>query len=256
MQIRRPDPVSLLASCLQEQTWNQRQLAQTANDPVWRLWGYQTPGLVLGCSQRNAVSTNPAREHAGIDVVSRQAGGGAVLVGPWMLSASVVLPNAHALISGNLVASYRWLGEMYASLLQDLGIAAHAIAPEEARELQQAASAELAWACYGGFSPWEVVVGRKKIVGLAQVRRRTGVLLVAGLLLDRPAWTLLVRAMDKPARHIALLENGTTSCVEQLKRKVLLPEIVFPLAHALQNAIENSSNAQHRWRPEEMVLSC
>lgn len=247
MDMLRPDPVSLLASCLQEQDWNQRQLAQTAHDPVWRLWGYQAPGLVLGCSQRNSLSA----DSAAIEVVSRQAGGGAVLVGPWMLSASVVLPNAHALVPGNLVASYRWLGELYAALLQDLGIAAHALAPDEARALQQAVPTELAWACYGGFSPWEVVVGQKKIVGLAQVRRRTGVLLVAGLLLDRPDWALLVRAMDKPATHAALLEDGTTSCAQQLGRKVPLPEIDSALAHALQNAIGHAGNTQHRLVPDQ-----
>ena len=244
MEMPRLDPVLPLASCQQEQLWNQRQLEQTAIDPTWQLWAYQTPGLVLGCSQRNLISTDPAP--AGIDVVSRQAGGGAVLVGPWMLSASVVLPNTHALVSGNLVASYRWLGELYASLLQDLGVAAHAITPEEARALQHAVPAELAWACYGGFSPWEVVVGQKKIVGLAQVRKRTGALLVAGLLLDRPDWNLLVRTMDKPAPHAALLENGTTSCAQQLRRDMSLPEIVAPFAHALQNAIEHLGNTQHR----------
>lgn len=246
MEMPRPDSVSSLASCQQEQLWNQRQLGQTAIDPAWQLWAYQTPGLVLGCSQKNAISTDPAREPAGIEVVSRQAGGGAVLVGPWMLSVSVVLPNAHALVSGNLVASYRWLGELYASLLQDLGVAAHAITPEEARALHQAVPAELAWACYGGFSPWEVVVGQKKIVGLAQVRKRTGALLVAGLLLDRPDWNLLVRTMGKPAPHAALLENGTTSCAQQLGRDLSLPEIVAPFAHALQNAIEHSGNTQPR----------
>lgn len=248
MDMLRPDPVSLLASCLQEQDWNQRQLAQTAHDPAWRLWGYQVPGLVLGCSQRNALDSGPA---AAIEVVSRQAGGGAVLVGPWMLSASVVLPNAHALVPGNLVASYRWLGELHAALLEDMGIAAHALAPEEARALQKAVPVELVWACYGGFSPWEVVVGQKKIVGLAQVRRRTGVLLVAGLLLDRPDWALLARAMDKPAMHAALLEDGTTSCAQQLGRKVLLPEIGPALAYALRNATDGAGNTQHRLVPDQ-----
>lgn len=241
MDMLRPAPLTLVTSCRQEQAWNQAQLEKTVIDPAWQLSAYQAPGLVLGCSQRNAIGT--IREPAGIDVVSRQAGGGAVLVGPWMLSASVVLPNAHALVSGNLVASYRWLGELYASLLQDLGMAAHAITPEEAKQLQQAAPAELGWACYGGFSPWEVVVGSKKVVGLAQVRRRTGVLLVAGLLLDRPDWPLLVAAMDKPVPHAALLENGTTSCAEQIGRNLPLPEIASPLADALQNAIGHSGDA-------------
>lgn len=243
MEMLRPDPVPLLASCRQEQAWNQWQLEQTVIAPACQLWGYQTPGLVLGCSQKNALSA--AQALAGIDVVSRQAGGGAVLVGPWMLSASVVLPNADALVCGNLVASYRWLGELYAALLQNMGIAAHAITPDEARVLQQAVPAELAWACYGGFSPWEVVVGKRKIVGLAQVRRRTGVLLVAGLLLDRPDWPLLVRAMDKPAPHAALLENSTTSCAEQIGCDIPLPEIAYPLAHAMRNAVEHPGNTQH-----------
>ncbi|MGV8892027.1 MAG: lipoate--protein ligase family protein [Burkholderiaceae bacterium] len=256
MEMPRPDSVSSLASCQQEQLWNQRQLEQTAIDPAWQLWAYQTPGLVLGCSQKNAISTDPARKPAGIEVVSRQAGGGAVLVGPWMLSTSVVLPNAHTFVSGNLVASYRWLGELYASLLQDLGVAAHAITPEEARVLQQTVPAELAWACYGGFSPWEVVVGKRKIVGLAQVRRRTGVLLVAGLLLDRPDWPLLVRAMDKPTPHAALLENGTTSCAEQVGRDISLSEIAHPLAHAVRNAVEHPGNTQLHSPLKKRAQSC
>jgi lipoate---protein ligase len=256
MDALRPDPVLLLKSCRQEQAWNQRQLEQPVGTPVWRLWGYQTPGLVLGCAQKNAISSDPAQQLLGIDAIGRQAGGGAVLAGPWMLSASVLLPNAHALVSGNLVASYRWLGELYAALLQDLGIAAHAIAPAEARVLQQAVPAELGWACFGGFSPWEVVVGRKKIVGLAQVRRRTGVMLVAGLLLDRPDWQLLVRSMAQPASHAAMLEAGTTSCTEQLGQERPLPEIASSLAHALQDAIGYSGHAQQRRCAGAMKASC
>lgn len=245
METKRPDPRLLLASCQQEQEWNQGQLARTAMDADWRLWRYQTPGLVLGCSQKDILAADPARKPVGLDVVTRQAGGGAVLVGPWMLSASVALPNTHTLVSGNLVASYRWLGELYAAVLQELNIAAYAIAPEEARALQQVAPTELAWACYGGFSPWEVVVGQKKIVGLAQVRKRTGVLLVAGLLLDRPDWALLVKALDKPTGDIALLENGNTSCAEQVGRKVSLDEITSRLAYALQNALGHSPITQY-----------
>jgi lipoate-protein ligase A len=229
----------VLSSCEQEQAWNQDQLNQTVSRPLARLWSYREPGVVLGCAQSNAVMANEVKQRTGMEVVGRQAGGGAVLAGPWMLSTSVVLPNTHPLVSGNrLVESYRWIGEMYATVLQELGIGAHAISPDEARLQQQSVSAGLGWACFAGFSPWEVVVGRRKIVGLAQVRRRTGTLFVAGLLLSRPDWRLLSGAMGKEESCNAELADCTTSCTEQLGRALALEEVALPLAHALNSALD------------------
>lgn len=232
-------PAVVIASCEEEQAWNQQQLSQTVCRPHLRLWGYREPGLVLGCSQRNCVTEQHVAQRAGIGMACRQAGGGAVLAGPWMLSASILLPNSHALASRDLVNSYRWIGELHATLLQRLGIAAHAISPEEASGLQrQSVAAGLGWACFGGFSSWEVVAGNKKIVGLAQVRRRTGTLFVAGLLLNRPDWQLLSRAMDKPEASNAELADRTTSCAEQLGRVPSLADIAHPLACALKDALD------------------
>jgi lipoate-protein ligase A len=36
-------------------------------------------------------------------------------------------------------------------------------------------------ACYGTLSPWEVVIGKRKLVGLCQVRRRGGALYQTGV---------------------------------------------------------------------------
>lgn len=228
----------LLTSFKEEQEWNQKQLSQTVCDPCFRLWIYCEPAVVLGCSQRNAVSAEQALERAGIGLSTRLAGGGAVLVGPWMLSASIVLPRSHPLVASNLTESYRWVGERFASVLRHVGISAHSISPEEAQHLQQLSAGALSWACYGGFSPWEVVVGRRKILGLAQVRKQTGVLLVAGLLLHNPEWMLLCRVMGAPPLDAGLLELCTTSCTEQLGRVLPLTEIVSPLAWALQSGLE------------------
>ena len=38
-------------------------------------------------------------------------------------------------------------------------------------------------ACYGTLSPYEVVAGQRKVVGLDMIRRRAGTLLQAGVLL-------------------------------------------------------------------------
>jgi lipoate-protein ligase A len=228
-----------VVSCNDEQAWNQQQLELPVSSPCFRLWRYAEPGVVLGRSQRNLVSAAEVRERAGISLVERHAGGGAVLTGPWMLSASIVLPESHTLASPRLVDSYRWLGEIYADVLQQFGIAAQALPPERATVLQQdTRTAGLEWACFAGFSPWEVVVGDRKIVGLAQSRKRNGTLFVAGLLLARPDWILLTRALDKPDASCAALAARTTSCAEQLQRELHPDSIVMPLVHALRQALD------------------
>jgi lipoate-protein ligase A len=231
-------PGVIMATGEEEQAWNQEQLRDTVARPLVRLWTYSEPSVVLGCSQGRAVTPEEVHERAGLATAVRQAGGGAVLAGPWMLSASIVLPNNHALVSNHLIQSYRWIGELYARLLQGFGIDAHAISPDEARLRQQATAPGLGWACFGGFSSWEVVVGERKIVGLAQVRRRNGTLLVAGLLLSPPEWALLARAMNQPADSAAALADCTTSCAHQLGRELPLADVAAALSDSLHAALD------------------
>lgn len=231
-------PMPVHASCHTEQAWNRAQLAQPVRTPALRLWTYRSPAVVLGCAQSSLAPLPGNAGMAQVESVVRQAGGGAVLVGPWMLSVSIALPPAHALVEGSLISSYRWLGELFASLLQRCGIAAHAITPEQAASLQrEATDADLGWACFGGYSPWEVVVGRQKIVGLAQVRRRTGTLLVAGLLLERPHWEWLGEVLQKPPSDIVALAARTTSCAQQSGHAWALADLATPLGEALTAAL-------------------
>lgn len=195
-----------------EQQWNERLLAQAPAAPAWHLWHYEKPALVLGCSQRRL---QPAG-HAGLEVLRRRAGGGAVLVGPWMLGLSVALPASHALVTPGIVGSYRWLGELLQQWLRAAGIgAADALAPGS--PALQPAPPELAWACFGGLSPWEVVAAdARKIAGLAQVRRRAVVLLVAGILLAPPDWQLLTASLDRTQDEAEELGRRTVSWAELL----------------------------------------
>lgn len=191
-----------------EQRWNDAALAQPVAAPAWRLWTYARPAVVLGRSQRawaaDAAAASP------LEVVVRAAGGGAVLVGPWMLGLSALLPAAHPLATSTPVASYRWLGEGVADALHEVGVGdAQALSPEAVRE-RQPPGAPPDWACFGGLSPWEVVAGGgRKIAGLAQVRRRAGVLLVAGVLLDAPPWPVLCRALRRDAVESERLRRTT-----------------------------------------------
>ncbi|MGO4152558.1 lipoyl protein ligase domain-containing protein [Cupriavidus sp. YAF13] len=232
------------ASCAEEQAWNRARLAEPVLRPAVRLWTYAAPGIVLGCAQaslreRLAGCTTPFAQ--------RDSGGGAVLTGPWMLSASIVLPAGHALVGTGTVSSYRWLGVLHAGLLRDLGIAAYAVPPEEAR-LAPPADA-LKWACFGGLSPWEVVVGQRKIVGLAQVRRRTGVLLTSGTLIAPPEWPLLCGALGGDPADADRLRACTTSCAEQLGAPLMATVLAERLHHMLIDVLgERAEPGQPRPR--------
>ncbi len=196
-----------------EQRWNEAALAQPVAAPAWRLWTYAQPAVVLGRSQRawaaEAAAASP------LEVVVRSAGGGAVLVGPWLLGLSALLPASHPLAARTPVASYRWLGEGVADALHEVGVGDALALPPEAVRGRQPPGAPPDWACFGGLSPWEVVAGGgRKIAGLAQVRRRVGVLLVAGVLLDAPPWPALCRALrrdDAEAERLRLTTVGAAT---------------------------------------------
>jgi lipoate-protein ligase A len=225
----------------EEQAWNAAQLSSPVTEPRVRLWTYGAPGVVLGCSQ-TALRERLSCGHAlAGEVVQRGSGGGAVLTGPWMVSASVVLPPDHPLLGRSTLSSYRWLGALHAGLLRDAGVRAYAIPPEEVR--LQPADTRLKWACYGGLSPWEVVVGKRKIVGLAQLRRRTGVLMTSGTLIAPPDWSLLCDALGQSAGDAALLDGCTTSLADQLGAPMLAEVLAERLHHMLTDVLGAASDA-------------
>ncbi|MFN8108519.1 MAG: hypothetical protein U0Y82_01520 [Thermoleophilia bacterium] len=69
-------------------------------------------------------------------------------------------------------------------------------------------------ACFGGFSPFEVVgADGRKLVGLAQVRRRTGTLFQCGIAMDMDVQTLAQVLSSDPqaaARRATALDAITT----------------------------------------------
>jgi lipoate-protein ligase A len=182
---------TLSVDAAEEQAWNERQLAGRVLRPAAVLWRYSQPAVVLGRSQQALLASLEPSRHR---FVARASGGGAVLVGPWMLSASVALPLGHPLLGGtNVSDGYRWLGELFVAALAQHGVTASAMPPERTRK----AAEDLAWACFAGTSPWEVAVRERKLVGFAQRRSRHGVLLVAGALLSPVPWESLCEAMQR-----------------------------------------------------------
>src|SRR5919199_1063983 len=94
------------------------------------------PAVVVGLALRRRVSSVLDLERcarAGVEVLERRAGGGAVLLDSHMLCYSVAVPLPHPLVPEDVTASYRWLGGHLAARLQQLGVAARRVEVHEAR---------------------------------------------------------------------------------------------------------------------------
>ncbi|HEU0002455.1 MAG TPA: hypothetical protein VFQ36_16235 [Ktedonobacteraceae bacterium] len=185
-------------------------------DPPTLYWSQAEPeGLVLGFSQQPTILNGQTLANHPLPIYHRRAGGTAVLVGPHLLGLDALLPAGHPLILPDLVESYRWLGETWVATLRELGIETRAISPAEAHAqhdlIKQPATREretiLHRACYGSLSPYEVVAGNHKVVGLDMIRRRAGTLLQAGVLLH---WDTekLAALLGHTSQEQAILRDG------------------------------------------------
>jgi lipoate-protein ligase A len=165
----------------------------------------RTAIVVLGSAQRElwTNSTLPVRV--------RSSGGGAVLSGPWLVRAAVVLPRSHALVQHGPAAAARWYGEIHCRWLHAQGIGAAA--------LYRGATIDH-WACFAGRTGGEVVVGDRKIVGIAQAWRGQTILLSAGTLIAPAPWALLCDSLRRSPDAAAALAALTINAQEYLRRPV------------------------------------
>ncbi len=127
------------------------------------------PALVVGSTQSDDVVDHEAVEAAGVELVRRRSGGGAVLVEPgrtvWI---DLDLPADVPLWTDDVGRSFAWLGRTWADTLGDLGLAA---------EVHEGGLCTTSWSrlvCFAGLGPGEVTVAGVKAVGLAQRRTRHG----------------------------------------------------------------------------------
>jgi lipoate-protein ligase A len=136
------------------------------------------PALVLGSGQRPPEDWRPPD---GLPLVRRGTGGGAVLCDEDYLMLDIALPPGDPRVLDDVTESYRWLAERLASALDELGIRdVSLVQPAELRRLGEQAREAGRNACFAGLGPYELLDGRcRKLVGLAQRRRRGGVLLQA-----------------------------------------------------------------------------
>ena len=210
--------------------------------------------LVLGHGQPLASIDLGACRAAGIDVYRRSTGGTAVLSGPEMLSLDVVLPAAHSLLAADVTKSYAWLGQALAAGLAGFGIEATAVSPEAARSQVRSLRPNdpLRLVCYACLSPYEVTVGDRKLVGLAQARRKAGALLQAGLLLRWRPERLAPLLATEPAgqKELAVALRPRAVGLEEVLSSVDQQQVMQALTASIGSAT-GMDVVETDWSPAE-----
>lgn len=175
--------------------------------PALRWYSVAAPALVLGAGQPLHQVDTAACQAAGVTLHRRSSGGTSVLLEPSMLMQDIALPRSHRLARSDVTESYRWLGEVWAAVLHHVGTTPHVVAVDEARSDTQALDSLTRLSCYGGRSPYEVLVGGQKVVGFAQVRRRHGILLQVGIYTHWSPAALAGLLALSPAERSSLVER-------------------------------------------------
>ncbi len=169
-------------------------VAGDAQLPALRWYWAAAPALILGVFQPPEMVNAAACAARGIPIIRRRSGGTGVLAGPLLLSCDIALPLGHPLAPADVTESYHWLGAAWLATLAGLGVPGLRLvsvaevradpyrAPRRPPAAGTWSDADLVHrACFGSLSPYEVAVGPRKLVGLAQVRRRGGVLFQVGV---------------------------------------------------------------------------
>jgi hypothetical protein len=159
----------------------------------------EAPALVLGSAQPESDVDCGALAAAGVSLVRRRSGGGAVLLRPgevhWV---DVVVPREDPLWDDDVGRAFHWLGRAWAGALADLGVAA---------AVHEGPLVTTRWSrlvCFAGLGPGELTASGAKVVGIAQRRTRAGARFQCAVLRRwDPAATTSLLALDDRARAAA-----------------------------------------------------
>ena len=170
-------------------------------DPVPSVRVVEVTGraVVLGSTQPVDTVDGAAVAAAGLEVVRRRSGGGAVLVAPGELVwVDAFVPVGDGLSSPDVGRATHWLGAVWAGALGVCGVDA---------SWHDGGLVTTPWSrlvCFAGLGPGEVRAGGAKVVGVSQRRTREGALFSSAALLRwDPAALLAVLALDPAERERA-----------------------------------------------------
>jgi lipoate-protein ligase A len=162
-----------------------------------RILTAERPALVLGGSQPESDVDLQAAAGAGIDVVRRRSGGGAVLVSPGtVVWVDLIIPAGDSLWHADVGQATWWVGATWAIALGAVGTGP--------AQVWRGGMRRTPWSdrvCFAGLGPGEVSLDTRKVVGVSQRRTRMGALFQTAVLLHwDPAALLALLRMDDAGR--------------------------------------------------------
>lgn len=186
--------------------FHQRSIPDVLTPALW-WFEVERPAVVLGSTQRLEVVDGAAAAEAGIEVAKRRSGGGAVYLDPggavWV---DVLLPATDRRWEHDVGRSFRWLGEAWARVVHELGLAD---AAAHDGPLLRTPWSDLV--CFAGLGPGEVTVDGRKVVGISQRRTRAGARFQCALLQrwdPEPMLDVLTLSPEDRARAVADLADA------------------------------------------------
>lgn len=161
-------PYRLLRSSSTAREFHARDVPVPAAPEIW-FPEVTTPALVLGSTQSDAVVDHEACRLAGVAVVRRRSGGGAVLLRPGEVTwVDVIVPRGATGWSDDIHGPMVWLGrhlaDAFAEALPRRSFTAHA-GPMETTPWSSLV-------CFDGIGAGEVLVDGVKLIGISQRRTR------------------------------------------------------------------------------------
>ena len=215
--------------------------------PTLRLYAWDPPCLSLGRGQPLAHVDMVRLEAEGWDWIRRPTGGRAILHTD-ELTYAVAGPIDHPALDGGVLDSYRRLSAGLVRGLELLGVQ-----PDPPVETRLDESARRQPVCFEVPSAYEITVGGRKLIGSAQVRRRSGVLQHGTLPLggDLTRICRVLRYPDEAARSAAAerLAAHAVTLEQLLGRRVGWEEAASALAEGFRKALGWSLEAG---APEEV----
>jgi lipoate-protein ligase A len=207
-------------------------VAEGTSPPTLRFYGWQPPCVSVGYAQplRDEIDLEACRRE-GYTWVRRPTGGRAVLHID-ELTYSVIAPLGEPRVAGDILTSYRRLSMGLIAGLAHLGCAA--------RQAGQEVGTGQSAACFDVPSPYEVIVGGRKLVGSAQARRRRVVLQHGALPLGGDVARLcdvLALPVRERTRLQAQLRRRAVTLGEALGRRVSFEEARRALATGFAQAL-------------------
>jgi lipoate-protein ligase A len=169
----------------------------TAGTRVARILQIDRPTVILGSGQPDSDLDPAAVVRAGVQVVRRSSGGGAVLVDSGaVLWIDLIIPTGDPLWDTDVRRATWWVGEAWRDAVERVGAGP--------ARLWQGGMQGGHWSrqvCFAGLGPGEVYIGSKKVVGISQRRTRNAVLFqTAALLTWEPAALVALLAVDGGTR--------------------------------------------------------